>query len=308
MNNKEKLTLLAEQADRKAQLTVELATLTEQRRSAFHYADTCKAALAKETSDVEKLDGKSLANLFYTVTGRMDQKRVSEIAEADTARERYELAQAHANELASRVAEMEAELSCLGDCDKDLELLLADMTAETLKRGGETADQVAGITERIRRNTAEAAELGNLVVIGRRLLAQTDEMIPFLQSELEYDRSAPTVRRGAFERTLTNKAISDHLRRKEDQVSSLVALARIFRTDLVDLPPVGRLQILQNTFKGTHRESNCDQLEAAISELEGLRRTVERSVAKLERIQPLRADAADRAKRDLIETLVRIRR
>ena len=311
MTNQEKLVLLAGQSERKAELVARRATLIEQKQSASLYAESRKTVWQKETADVDKLEGKSLPNLLYIVTRQMAKKRISETAEADAARAEYETARAHLDELSSELADIETELRRLGNCDKDFEALLSEMTDQALRRGGALGDAVSEITDRIRRNTDEAARLLDLRLIGERLLDKSQEIGEVLQYARDYSRhiSNTGTRSGPMGRAvLRNMAISETLDKGRDQVSVLVALAQCFQSDLIDLPSIGQMQITQNTFKGAHGESSETRLELAIAEMDEVCRTVLRSLEKIKRIQPLRADAADRAKRELIETLAQIQR
>lgn len=307
MTDQEKLVLLAKQSERKAVLVAELQTLKERRNIALDQVRSREQSLARETAEVERLDDKTLTNLLYKVTGRMDQKRAAEEADVEAVKGYYEEARAESEELSIRVADMESELRSLGNCDKDFEMLLDDMTDQALCGGGELGDAVIEITERIRRNLAEAAELEELATLGKRLMRKTDEITDVLQRAWKeghrHVRNLSGLSSEVVDTIVRRSQISDVLRSAEAQVPVLVELAQAFQTDIIDLPPVGRLQILQNTFQGRHGESSVNQLEIAMSEMEAIRRSVDRSVEKLERIYPLRLEAAARAKRELVEVL-----
>ena len=307
MTNREKLALLARQSERKAELAAELPTLKERRDIVLDQVRSREQSLARETAEVERLDDKTLTNLLYKVTGRMDQKRAAEEADVEAVRAYYEEAKSESEELTVRVAEMEAELRSLGNCDKDFEALLAEMTDQALREGGSRGDFVVEITERIRRNLAEAAELEEMTILGKRMMRKADEIIDILRRAWKaghhHVRNLSGVSSEVVDTIVRTSLISEVLRSAEAQVPVLVGLAQAFRTDIIDLPPVGRLQILQNTFQGRHGESAVTQLELAMSEMEAIRRSVERSVERLERIHPLRLEAANRAKRELVEVL-----
>ena len=312
MTDQEKLVLLAGQSERKAELAAELPTLKERWNIVRDQVKSREQSLARETAEVEQLDDKTLSNLLYKVTGRMDQKRAAEEADVEAVKGYCEEARSEFEELSVRVAEMDAELRSLGNCDKDFEVLLEDMTRQALREGGALGRAVTEITARIQKNSAEAAALEELATLGKRLMRKTDEISDVLQRAWKeghrHVRGLSGLSSEVVDTIVRRSQISDVLRSAEAQVPVLVELARAFQTDIIDLPPVGQLRILQNTFRGDHGESSVNQLELAMSEMESIRRTVERSVDKIERIQPLRADAADRAKRELIETLAQIQR
>ena len=125
MTDQEKLVLLAKQSERKAVLVAELPMLKERRNIALDQVRSREQSLARETAEVERLDDKTLTNLLYKVTGRMDQKRAAEEADVEAVKGYYEEARVESEELSIRVADMESELRSLGNCDKDFEMLLA---------------------------------------------------------------------------------------------------------------------------------------------------------------------------------------
>ncbi len=307
MTNGEKLALLAKQSERKAELASELPPLRKRRDTVLDQVRSREQSLARETAEVERLHDRTLTNLLYKVTGRMEQKRAAEEADVETVKAYYEEARSESEELTVRVAEMESELRSLGNCDKDFEALLESMTNEALRGEGELGAAVAEITERIRRNLAEAAELEELAILGKRLMRKTDEITDVLQRAWKAGHKSShrsdVVTDAVVTAVVRPGLISDILRSAEDQIPVLVELAQAFRSDIIDLSPVGRLQILQNTFRGNHGEASVTQLETAMSEMESIRRSVERSVEKLERIHPLRIEAAARARSELVEVL-----
>ncbi len=303
--DKEKLAALAASAARKSELTAVLAQAREDRDLAVYLARQRREAFTRETSDVEKLECKNLSNLFYTVTGKMDEKRATETAEADAAGELYEAAQARVEELSAQVADMESELRRLGNCDKDLETLLTAMTEKALADGGNLAVQVADLNGRIQRNTAEAEELGDLLIIGKRLLVDVEKIIPVLQKAREsYDDRYQSARYGGG-LLASEMSLNSDLDNGEGHIPMLVTLAKSFRTSLIDLPPIGNLQTLQNTFNGTYRGSTRDQLDGNISEMEALVNTVNRSMEKISRIKKKREETAAAAREELIRALTR---
>jgi hypothetical protein len=309
ITGQEHLRTLSEKTARKAVIMAELAEVRRELDLARSLVRAEKNALAKEENDVEQLNKKNLPNLLYTVTGQMQAKRQTEITEAEQARIRYQTAEADADELAFREATLTTELRALGNCDKDMDTLVATMSERVLADGGARAAAIQEITERIERNTAEATALSDVANLGKRLILKLNEMILVLNNAIESMNASHPHHDGgrtpyAVVKMLEHSSVNSVLQSAEAQVPVLVEMAQAFRTDLVDIPSVGQLQMLQNTFRGTHSDPNRTQLEGTIRELEAVAKNVERSVAKLERIHPLRAEAAARAKEELIAMLL----
>lgn len=304
-SKKEKLVALTAASTRKAEVQALLADTRaawERARAEVVLAET---RLRSETADVERLDKKNLPNLLLTVTGNMESKRAAEIAEADEAMALYEAAHTRAAELHTQVLSLESELRSLGNCDKELEALAAAVTAEVSARGGELAAEIKEVKARMEKNAAEAKELNELVAVGNRLIEGIDNILPSLRKariSYDYRYGSPKNGRGLL---VSKMSLNEDLDRGEGYLPMLIALAKSFRTDLVDLPPVGQLQALQNTFRGTYGGSAADQLDNAIAEVETAKTTVTRSMDKLRRIQAKREEARDKARTEWLDALTR---
>lgn len=304
-HTREKLKALWSAAARKA----EVHTLLDSCRSEWDMARGVmiqrERELSRENADVERLDQKNLVNLFYTVTGQMEDKREVEAAEAAEAKQVYEAAMVRAAELYGQVVSLEAELRDLGNCDKDLEALVAAMTTEALAGGGKKADEISEIRARMEKNAAEAEELGDLLIVGKRLNRVVGEMIPILRNAAEREKRRqadgplPPYRHGHTFKSEVN-AILDQA---ETYLPMLVSLAKTFSTEIMDLPPLGQLRTVQNTFDGTYTVSTLTQIESTASELESLANTVNRSMERINRIKQKREEARDAARIQLIDML-----
>ena len=119
----ERLAALAASTTRKAEVKALLAETKNAWETARAQAILAEERLKTETADVERLDKKSLPNLLLTVTGKMEDKRAAETAEANEAQAFYDSANTRAEELHGQVVSLELELRSLGNCDKDLEIL-----------------------------------------------------------------------------------------------------------------------------------------------------------------------------------------
>lgn len=307
ISQKEKLRFLAAASTRKAEVE---ALLTEA-RAAWELARAevilSETRLATETADVERLDEKSLPNLLLTVTGRMEGKRETEQAEADEAQALRDVAQARAEELHGQVSSLEQELRSLGNCDKDLEALATAMTADAMAQGGELAAEIGEIQAREEGNAAEARELSDLLAVGERLTRIVAEMLPILWNAAEKEKRRlddgslpPYGHRHVFKSEVN--AVLDGA---ETYLPALIATAESFTTEILDIPPLGSLQTVQNTFNGTYTASTLTQIEGTAKELEAMARKVERSMERIRRVKQNREKAAAQAKDERLQALMR---
>lgn len=83
-----------------------------------------KKQIKKEQLDVERLEGLSFSNLFYTITGQKLEKMEKEQQEAAAAQLKYEEAKETAADLEREIEEIKQKLTNLGDPIKKYEQLM----------------------------------------------------------------------------------------------------------------------------------------------------------------------------------------
>ena len=307
ISQKEKLKSLAASATRKTEVKALLAETKAQWETARAQVILAEERLKTETADVERLDKKSLPNLLLAVTGKMEDKRAAETAEANEAQALYDSANTRAEELHGQVVSLELELRSLGNCDKDLEILTNAMTAEILAEGGDLAVGIGEIKERMEKNAAEAQELEELLAVGRRLNRLVAEMLPILwnAAKKEKRRQADGPLPPYSHHHVFKSEINTILDGAENYLPMLIAAAKSFTSSIVDLPPLGSLQTVKNTFEGTYTVSTLTQIEGTAKELETMAERVNRSMEKIGRVKQTREEAAALARNEWIEVLMR---
>lgn len=305
--DRERLAALAASAARKAEVKVLLAETKEAWETARAQAILAEERLRTETADVERLNKKSLPNLLLTVTGRMGDLRETEQAEATEAQALSDAANTRAEELHGQIVSLELELRSLGNCDKDRDALAVAMTAEILAQGGDLAVEIGEIKARMEKNAAEALELEELLAVGRRLNRLVAEMLPILWNAAEREKQRredgllPPYRHNHPFKSEIN-AILDGA---ETYLPILIATAKSFTSPIVDLPPLGSLQTVQSTFKGTYTVSTLTQIEGTVKELETMAERVDRSMEQIKRVKQIREEAAVLARNEWLEALMR---
>lgn len=305
--DRERLAALAASTTRKAEVKVLLVDTKAAWETARTQMILAEKRLKNETADVVRLDKKSLPNLLLTVTGKMGDLRETEQAEADEARILFDTATARAEELHGQVVSLELELRSLGNCDKDLDALANTITAEILAEGGDLAVEVGEIKDRMEKNAAEAQELEELLAVGRRLNRLVAEMLPILwnAAEKEKRRQADGPLPPYSHHHVFKSEVNAILDGAGNYLPMLVAVAKSFTSSIVDLPPLGSLQTVQNTFDGTYTVSTLTQIESTTKELEVMAERVDRSMEKIERVKQTRAEAAALARNEWLEALMR---
>ena len=94
-----------------------LAELYAKRDGLEAELNALRAALQKEQTDVEKIEGVTLSSVFYTVIGQKDRKLEKEKSEAAAAEEAFSASQSELSELNGEIKKYEHELRTVRGCD-----------------------------------------------------------------------------------------------------------------------------------------------------------------------------------------------
>jgi phage shock protein A len=101
----------------KKQLEAKLNDLREQRKVFDKQVIELRVAHRSEQEDVEKLEGKSLANYFYQVVGKLDDKLTEERRQATAARVKLDAAERELAAVDCEIQEIQSQLSELYGCE-----------------------------------------------------------------------------------------------------------------------------------------------------------------------------------------------
>lgn len=94
-----------------------LAELYAKRDKLEAELNALRAALQKEQTDVDKIEGVTLSSVFYTVIGQKDRKLEKEKSEAAAAEEAFSASQSELSELNEDIKKYEHELRTVRGCD-----------------------------------------------------------------------------------------------------------------------------------------------------------------------------------------------
>lgn len=129
-----------------------------------------KAALDKEDIDVDKLEGKSLAHMFHSILGNLDEKLQKEQQEALAARLKYDQALREQEGLDNEISKLTAERKQYDGCEAAYQKLYDRKKEQLLQSNSETAHRILGLMEQInsaqntRKEVREAIGAGSEVM------------------------------------------------------------------------------------------------------------------------------------------------
>ena len=239
----ETLQQLHEKVTRKQHLEVTLADLRERRRELLPRVDELYGQRAKEQRDVDRLEGRSLANFFYRVVGKMDEKLNQEQVEAYAAAVRYDAAKRELEDVKDAIARREAELRELEGCEARYALALSKRTEELKAAGGAKAGEITALEGQLMDIESQRRELREAIFAGNNALMAADRVRAELaeaDSWSTFDILGGGIIAGAIKH--------EHMDNAQNEVENLQLLLRRFKTELADVTIQADIQIRMDDF------------------------------------------------------------
>ncbi len=141
-----------------------------------------EAVLKKENSDVTRLEGLSLAGLFYTILGSKEDQVEKERQEYLAAKLRYDQSSSAERALTQEVADLRRATESLGDVDSRLQMLLADKENRIRQAKDENARKLIQLSEELEISRAQAREIREAIHAGEAALSGLTRVESSLQS------------------------------------------------------------------------------------------------------------------------------
>ena len=197
----------------------------------------------REQLDVDRLEGFSLAKLFYQLSGRLDEQLEKEEAEACAAALRYDAKRRELETVERDLADRRRELDSLENCQETYQRLLEEKAAVMKSMNAYYGDRICALEERITYLGAQDREIQEAIQAGQAALVDIDAIQGSLSSAEGW---------GTFD-LLGGGLISDiakhsHLDEAQRQVNALQRSLSRFRTELADVAIQADLQIQVDGF------------------------------------------------------------
>lgn len=234
----EQLSQLQEQKARKVRLEGMIRKLENQRIDLEKRVLQLEVEKEMEQEDVDRLEGKSLANFFYRFVGKQEEKLEKERREAYEAAIKYDAA---ASELAAVKFDLQkyrAELSRLFDCDERYAKLLAEKADAIKASDTPFAEKILKLEERISYLKSQIKEIEEAIHAGE----EAGRIAEVILSELDSAKGWGTwdLLGGGFVSDLVKHS---HLDQAQSQVEKLQIQLTRFRTELNDVAIEANMQV-----------------------------------------------------------------
>ena len=230
---------LQQKVARKPSLEAKLRELQNQRREYDREVISLRVAFRKEQEDVEKLEGRSLANYFFQVVGKLDEKLDQERKEAYAAKVKLDAAERELAGIEADISEIQTQLNEIRVAEVQYKEELEKKRAMLKASGTAAADQIIEIEQKIAVLEAQKREIKEAISAGYSARSTADRIL----SELNSADGWNTWDMFGGGGIITHMAKHSHLDSAQDLVSELQSKLRRFKTELADIQITANMQV-----------------------------------------------------------------
>lgn len=295
------LAALQQQVALKKQLEAKLSDLQGQRCIFDKKVTNLRNDFSSEQHDVEKLEGRSLANYFYQLFGKLDEKLDEERREASAAKVKLDAAQRELAAVDNEIQQIQAQLQELFGCEQAYAAALEAKRNAVKSAGTPAATQILELEEKIAFLESQKKEIREATVADNSAMGTADSVL----SELKDADGWNTWDMFGGGGIITHMAKHDHLDEAQEKVEQLQGKLRRFKTELADIDIHADIQVSIDGFLrfadyffdglfadwavGDKISESMDsvtkvkgEIRAALSKLEGMEKDADAQIHSLE--------------------------
>ena len=197
-----------------------------------------EAIKKKEQLDVDKLEGKTIKALFFTLAGTKEEKLSKERQEAYVATMKYDAAIRDLEGIRADLQNYKEELAKLTDIEKEYEDLLEQKKSGMKQENSRGAVEVMRLEKEMETLSHEIIELEEALDVGYKAFDIVDEIVNELQEA--HDLADWDTFMDSFFIDIQKQ---EHIHNAKDLVQDLREELRRFKTELADVNIEGDIQI-----------------------------------------------------------------
>lgn len=228
----------------KKQLETKLKDLRNQQKVYDKRVIELRVVYHIEQEDVKKLEGKSLANYFYQVVGKLDGKLTVERKEAAAAKVKLDAAEGELAAVECEIREIQSQLSELHGCESVYTAALQKKRAEIKTSGVPAGTKILELEEKIAFLESQKREICEAQSAGRNALRAANQVLAELKSAQDWN-TWDIIGGGGI---ITHMAKHGHLDDAQNNVMALQGALRKFKTELADINIQANMQVSVDGF------------------------------------------------------------
>ena len=189
-----------------------------------------KGVLDKEDIDVQKLEKMSLANIFYSALGRLEEHVEKEKSEALAAKLKYDQASRDLENVKHEISMLGSEGMKYMDCKSKYDSLYLQKKDMLMKSDPEKAQRILDFAEQLSASKNSLNEINEAVSAGRNVISSLDNALGSLDSAEGW---------GVWDMLggglISNLAKHSHIDDAKYEAERTQTLLRMFKTELADV-------------------------------------------------------------------------
>ena len=197
----------------------------------------------KEQLDVDKLEGKTIKALFFTLSGTKEEKLSQERQEAYVAAMKYDAAQRDLQGIIYDLEICKEDLEKLEGIEKEYEHLLEQKKNSLKQEASHRAHEVIILEKQMEDLSHEIVELEEALDVGYRAFDLVDKIVGELEEAYNL-ADIDTYMHSMF----MDIQKHEHIHKAEDWIQELRNELRHFKTELADIKIEGDIQIEMDEF------------------------------------------------------------
>ena len=230
---------LRQKAAMKPLLEDKLNELHRQRRQYDDQVISLRVAFRQEQEDVEKLEGRSFANYFYQVIGKLDDKLDEERKGAYAAKVKLDAAERELAGVEADIQEIQSQLAEIRIAEAQYKEALEKKRDDLKASGTQTANEIIELEERIAALEAQKREIKEAISAGYSARGTADRILAELEDADGWN-TWDLIGGGGI---ITHMAKHSHLDSAQDLVQELQSKLRRFKTELADIQITANMQV-----------------------------------------------------------------
>ena len=159
-----------------------LKDLRNDEKELSHKVFELKQVLDKENLDVEKLNTTNIVSIFYSITGKLEDKKEKEQREALSAKLKYDQANYDLESIKTEISKLIEERESYKNCTYEYKTLYDEKKNLLIKSDEASANKILEITHKIEDSKRNLKELREAVSAGKYAVNSLDSALKSLSS------------------------------------------------------------------------------------------------------------------------------
>ena len=268
-----------------------------------------RVAFREEQADVEKLEGRSLANYFFQVVGKLDDKLTKERQEAYAARVKLDAAEREMAAIEADIADIHSQLANIRLAQEQYDAALAQKRRDLTSSDTPEGQKIRDMEQQVAVLQSYAREIREAINAGSSARGTADQILRELDSAQNWNTWDMFGGSGI----ITHMAKHGHLDSAQDLTEELQRKLRRFKTELADIQITadtqvnidGFLRFADYFFDGLFADwAVGNRISESISSVTATRSKISSTITKLEAMESKTRQEIERLKTELDSFIV----